>query len=162
MRMEGTLCLILGEKKILMKLAVRGISKGRWNFPGGKIDAGETPEQASYREVLEETGFKISEAQYHGKLFFAFEGRPEKDWYVHVFSTKRFAGELKESDEGPLKWFDADALPAEFMWSGDRIWFPHVLAGRKIAGSFTYDWKGQVLLRYVLDESPASPRTTNP
>jgi 8-oxo-dGTP pyrophosphatase MutT (NUDIX family) len=161
--MEGTLCLVLKGNKVLMKLAVRGISKGRWNFPGGKVDSGETPRQASDREVLEETGLKVSEARYHGKLFFAFDGRPEKDWYVHVFSAKRFAGELKESDEGPLKWFDADALPVEFMWPGDRIWFPHVLAGTDIAGSFTYDGKGQALLRYALDEPPASPspRTAN-
>ena len=53
-----------------MKLAVRGISKGRWNFPGGKIDAGETPREGSDREVLEETGLIVSEAHYHGKALF--------------------------------------------------------------------------------------------
>lgn len=149
--MEGTLCLIIKEDRILMKLATRGISKGRWNFPGGKVDAGETPRQASDREVMEETGLAVSEARYHGKLFFAFEGRPERDWYVHVFSTKSFSGEPVESGEGPLKWFGISALPAKDMWAGDPIWIPAVLAGKAIRGSFTYDCEGQRLVEHALN-----------
>jgi 8-oxo-dGTP diphosphatase len=150
--MEGTVCLIIKKDKILMKLAVRGISKGRWNFPGGKIDAGETPRQASDREVLEETGLTVLKAQYHGKLLFTFKGRPELDWYVHVFSTKSFRGEPTESAEGPLKWFDVRALPVDSMWAGDRLWYPAILAGKKVSGIFTYDEKGQALLSYDLKD----------
>jgi 8-oxo-dGTP diphosphatase len=156
MGMEGTLCLIMKEDRILMKLAVRGISKGRWNFPGGKIDAGETPEQANYREALEETGLRISEAQYHGKLFFAFEGRPEKDWYVHIFSTKSFEGKITESDEGRLQWFSARALPFDRMWSADRLWTPSVFAGKCLSGTFTYDKNGQNLLKHEFKEGASA------
>ncbi len=142
--MEGTVCLIIREDKILMKLAVRGISKGRWNFPGGKIDAGETPEgrRATGRS------WRRQASQYPRRNIMAScfshsrEGRSETG--TSTYSQQRSsAGELKESDEGPLKWFDADALPAEFMWSGDRIWFPHVLAGRKIAAASLTIGKGK-------------------
>jgi A/G-specific adenine glycosylase len=34
---------------------------GLWEFPGGRLEAGESPEQAARREVLEETGWKINE-----------------------------------------------------------------------------------------------------
>ena|SRR5271157_2115885 len=135
-----------------MKLAVRGISKSKWNFPGGKLDAGETPRHGNDREVLEETGLTISEAHYHGRLLFTYKGRPERDWYVHIFSTRNFSGVPIESEEGPLKWFGADALPVESMWSGDRIWVPAVLAGKSVSGSFAYDEKGQNLLRHTLEE----------
>jgi 8-oxo-dGTP diphosphatase len=155
--MEGTVCLIIKGNKILMKLALRGISEGRWNFPVGKLEAGETPREGNSREVLEETGLMVSDAQYHGKLFFAFENRHEKDWYVHIFSTRSFSGKTTESPEGPLQWFDVAAMPIERMWSGDRIWFPAVLAGKTVSGSFTYDEKGQNLLRHELKtESPAA------
>src|SRR5271157_2548886 len=150
--MEGTVCLIIKKNRILMKLAVRGISKGRWNFPGGKIGATETPRQGSDREVLEETGLTVSRARYHGKLFFAFEGRPERDWHVHLFSTKSFSGKVTEGDEGPLKWFGAKALPVGSMWAGDEVWVPAVLAGKAIGGSFTYDAAGQKLLSYEFNE----------
>ncbi|MBI5370229.1 NUDIX domain-containing protein [Candidatus Uhrbacteria bacterium] len=35
---------------------------GKWEFPGGKIEAGEQPDQAVHREVQEETGLTIDEA----------------------------------------------------------------------------------------------------
>jgi 8-oxo-dGTP diphosphatase len=152
--MEGTVCLIIRDKEVLMKLAVRGISEGRWNFPGGKIEPGETPREGNDREVLEETGLSVTQADYHGKLFFAFEGRAERDWYVHIFSTKRFTGKETEGGEGPLKWFGTGSLPSERMWAGDRIWVPEVLAGKTVSGSFTYDADGARLLRYELRTAP--------
>lgn len=156
--MDGTVCLIIRENRILMKLAVRGISEGRWNFPGGRLEVGETPRQGNDREVLEETGLTLSEARYHGKLFFAFEGKPERDWYVHIFSTKNFTGAITESGEGPLRWFDVEALPVDKMWAGDRIWVPSVLSGKKVSGSFTYDGNGQNLLKHDLKEHSKASR----
>ncbi|MCI0449351.1 MAG: NUDIX domain-containing protein [Chlorobi bacterium] len=47
------------KRKIILIKKVRGPYKGRWDLPGGKIDFGETPEEALAREVLEETGLKL-------------------------------------------------------------------------------------------------------
>lgn len=49
---------------LLTKHQSRGIE-----FPGGKVEVGETPEQAAYREVMEETGAKIRKLHYVGQYF---------------------------------------------------------------------------------------------
>lgn len=46
------------DKFILIKKG-KGPFKGRWDLPGGKIDFGETPQEALEREIMEETGLKI-------------------------------------------------------------------------------------------------------
>ena len=60
MVIEATICHVIRGRRLLLKRANRGISVGKWNAPGGKIEAGETPEECAQREVLEETGLSVS------------------------------------------------------------------------------------------------------
>ena len=55
-----TLCMIYQHPKILLGMKKRGFGKGRWNGFGGKLNDGESIEEATIREVRGETGIKIN------------------------------------------------------------------------------------------------------
>ena len=59
-KIEVVAAVIFDEKKILVSQRDGGDMAGRWEFPGGKIEAGETHEQALKREIMEELGIIIS------------------------------------------------------------------------------------------------------
>lgn len=46
----------MSDERLLMVLRGRGPGVGKWSIPGGRVEPGETPEQAVVREVMEETG----------------------------------------------------------------------------------------------------------
>ena len=131
MSSEQTLCHVVNGNKILLKLATRGISKGRWNAPGGRIEPGETPEQCAIREVFEETGLKVKNLTFHGVMKFYNNGSKEPMIIGYLFSTRDLSGDLKSSDEGEVRWFNLDDLPWAQMWPDDPYWIKHMLSGKK-------------------------------
>lgn len=80
---------------------------------GGKQKEGETIEQANIREVLEETGVHVPEAQKTGLLLYTFDCEPELFLEVHVFSSNANFETTTLNDEydGPAQWFQEDSIP---------------------------------------------------
>ncbi|MFG2005991.1 NUDIX hydrolase [Spirillospora sp. NPDC048911] len=65
------LCVVPGDdgpSVILIKRAYRGRNAGQWGLPGGRADAGETPEQAALRELDEELGLTAGPEDVLGRL----------------------------------------------------------------------------------------------
>ena len=139
MVIEATICHVLKGRSILLKKANRGISVGKWNAPGGKSEPGEEPERCARREVLEETGLRVSDLFYHGALTFVMDGGKTLHTRAHLFSTKKVVGRARSSDEGEVRWFPLDALPYDEMWEDDQFWVPLMLKGIKFDATFTYD-----------------------
>lgn len=135
----ANLCIIEDNGRVLMKLATRGVMKGKWNFPGGKIDEGETQEESTAREVLEETGLTVRDLAKVGDL--EFYDNKEVFFSVEVYRAGSFSGALRETEEGILRWFDTSSLPFDRMSSADRFWVPHVMEGRSVKGEFYFEDK---------------------
>jgi 8-oxo-dGTP diphosphatase len=135
---EATICHIIRGRKLLLKKATRGISVGKWNAPGGKLEPGETPEQCARREVLEETGLRVPKLFYHGSLTFVMDGGKTLHTRAHVFSARNVKGRARSSAEGEVRWYPLDKLPSQ-MWEDDQFWVPLVLRGIRFDAKFTYD-----------------------
>ncbi|NPB04714.1 MAG: 8-oxo-dGTP diphosphatase [Thermotogae bacterium] len=125
------------DDKVLLIYKKRGLGRGLYNGVGGKIEEGETPEEALDREAREEIGIEVLERQWIAKLYFW-------DYYgtymeVDAFLIKRWKGDFKESDEARPVWFSKDNLPYDRMWEDDRIWLWRALRGERLTGRFWFN-----------------------
>lgn len=144
-----TLCVIHDDERVLLGLKKRGFGEGKWNGFGGKIEAGETVEEAARREVKEEAGLLLEECRKRGVLVFEFEDGSE-EMEVHVFSSESFEGEPQESDEMRPEWFSKSEIPFHLMWADDVHWMPLLFAGKDFKGRFRF--KGtEELIQYSLE-----------
>jgi len=146
---DAVLCYIFKDDKVLLQKKSRGkFGGGKWNAPGGKINEGETPEDAAIREVKEETGLDVTELESTGVLEVKSEG---DSFSIHVFKTHSFNGTPQHGEEGTLKWFDTNTLPYNDMWEDDRHWLPYLLRDEKFTVHmfFTRDFKK--LVEYTID-----------
>lgn len=151
----ATLCYILKDNKVLLQMKAKGLfGENRYNAPGGKLNQEEDLEAGVIREVEEETGLKVSNLNYHGKLAF-YESSPEiPSWLVHVFSTEDFTGELKQNHrEGSLEWIEQDKIPYSQMWEDDQYFVPLLLEGRKFEGKFWFSKGFSSLLKHQIEVS---------
>lgn len=156
--MNATICHILRGDELLLKFATRGVSVGKWNGPGGKLERGESPQECARREVREETGLTAGRLRDHGTIRFFMNGKRSLNIRVRVFSTSDFAGRIRSTDEGELRWFKAAALPWKEMWDDDRYWVHLMLLGGAFDAKFYYDEKNRVVTEYSIRSRSAGGR----
>ena len=127
----GVTVVLFNGKKILMGMrrSPGRSGDGQYQFPGGKVDWGETPEQACIRETLEETGADIYEPTLFAAISEVLDG--EKRHFITLYYTAYYKGGLKLDEVTGLflppnekertkcdgwKWVEYDNLPQP-MWT---------------------------------------------
>jgi len=102
--------LLTGEGKVLIAKRPPGRPlAGLWEFPGGKINAGEDPETALIRELLEELGIEIARADLE-PLTFASHAYPEFHLLMPLYLCKRWRGDIVAQENQELLWVKPDEL----------------------------------------------------
>lgn len=134
---EGTLCFVIQDGQILLIEKKRGLGAGKVNGPGGRIEKGETAEQAAIRETQEEVGITPTEVQWAGELRFQF--RDGYSLHCTVYRASGWEGELMETAEANPFWVRTDQIPYDRMWADDEQWMPRLLSGEKFRGWFEFD-----------------------
>jgi 8-oxo-dGTP diphosphatase len=134
---RAVLCFVRDGDSLLLIHKKTGLGAGKVNAPGGRIDPGETAEDAAIREVREEVHVEASGLTKAGELHFQFA-----DGYaLHgtVFFASAHSGEPRETREADPFWCPVGEIPYEKMWEDDRHWLPLALAGRPFRAFFVFD-----------------------
>lgn len=122
-----SLRLLLGRKK-------RGFGEGYFNGFGGKLEPGESTDQAAVRELCEESGLTATALEHVGVLTFVFDDQTERPWQVHVYAVPSWKGSPEETEEMAPVWFEAPKeLPFGRMWADDRYWYPRFVEAVSMA-----------------------------
>jgi 8-oxo-dGTP diphosphatase len=88
--------------KVLIARRRSGVSQaGLWEFPGGKVRPGETPEQCLEREIQEELGVKIAVGDFFGETVYAYEARTIR---LMAYRVSAKSGEIVLNDHAELAW----------------------------------------------------------
>lgn len=95
---------------------------GGWEFPGGKVDAGESPEKAAVREIDEELDCRIDVTGWLPSI-----SRISEDLELRVCTATLTAGEPTPREHDRLRWLGCDELD-DVAWLPADV--PHVEALR--------------------------------
>ena len=90
---------------------------GCWEFPGGKVAAGESEGNALTRELREELGVEVIAARPFMRVTHAYE---EHDVELSLWIVERYLGEPRSLDAQALKWVAPAQLAAEDLLEADR------------------------------------------
>lgn len=150
LRKPGHLCLAMKK---------RGFGAGKWNGVGGKVEPGESIEQAAVRETQEEIGVTPLSLEHVAEIEFLFKHMPHFDQTMYVFMADSWTGEPTESEEMTPQWYALEDIPFTDMWPDDPHWLPQVLRGEKIRGSFTFN-TGDVIEHFSVEQTRAEIRVT--
>lgn len=97
---------VVRDGRVLLVRRARPPSQGLYAFPGGKVEAGETLEQAALRELKEETGLEAHDFQPVETIFIegSGEGHPV-DYRLTVFGAAYAGGEPQPADDAETAAF---------------------------------------------------------
>jgi len=119
--------LIDPDGRVLLAQRPEGKSMaGLWEFPGGKVEAGERPEDTLIRELHEELGIVVKEACL-APLAFASHGYPDFHLLMPLYVCRRWEGTVTAREGQGLTWVRPNRLRDYKMPPADEPLVAHLM-----------------------------------
>ena len=99
---------------------------GLWEFPGGKVESGERPEQTLIRELKEELGISVKQ-ECLAPLTFASHRYPDFHLLMPLYVCRRWEGTVTARERQNLKWVRPNMLRNYPMPPADEPLIPHLV-----------------------------------
>jgi len=109
--------LIRGPQGILLAKRSKGLYKGHWEFPGGKLEEDESPEECLRRELLEELGIEVQVEGIEEAVWMPYDGF---NLLLLLYRCRPKEGEPKPILCEEVRWFDPEELKDLPMPPADR------------------------------------------
>lgn len=120
------------DGRYLLARRVRGAEAGRWEFPGGKLERGETPEQALARELREELGIEVRVSTLEHCIV-DWEGMGGAGLLLLFYGCELAGGEPKCLDCGGVEFVTPGELSELELARNDRLFVERCLGVAGVA-----------------------------
>jgi 8-oxo-dGTP diphosphatase len=110
-----------GRKFFVARRKAGGDLGGKWEFPGGKAEAGETDEDAVIREFQEEFGVPVKTGELLGAAVFEHRGKTRSLRAYRIFFTAR---DFTLAEHTEWRWADMGEIETLDFAGSDRLLFP--------------------------------------
>jgi 8-oxo-dGTP diphosphatase len=99
---DVTAAILIEHGRVLIARRRPGASQaGLWEFPGGKVRPGESPEQCLKREILEELGVQVAVGEFFGENVHAYEDQTIR---LLAYGVRVKSGTISANDHAELAW----------------------------------------------------------
>ena len=135
-------CISDGEKYLITQRSKKQSYEGKWEFPGGKVEPGETDQEALAREIKEELGLDIKVSDLLDDSTF-YEKDKNRIIHLYVYNSSILTGTPTPKEDQHVEWKDIDELD-NLDWANNDIPIAQTLidkAPRKIVDVVNYLYK---------------------